>query len=164
MSTVPPQAGKAYYAVTVVAGGVENTRDLSAANCPSEPVVETVAAGEPILCRWLNQDTGPRRKRTPRETQFFVYWAAPPYANQPRRPIHVQVGLVGPKPGPKLRARFSMRAMYGNEIIRGTHAREWRKDDRVLTVICDASFMTDGYWDSWNTLRPARPVQATALL
>jgi len=152
----PGKAGKAYYAVTVIAGGVENTRDLTAANSLAEPVAETVAAGEPILYRWLNQDTGPRRKRIPRETQFFVYWAAPPYANQPRRPIHVQVGLVGPTPGPKLRARWSMRAMYGNEIIRGTHAREWRDHDRVLTVICDASFMTDGYWESWNTLRPMR--------
>jgi len=152
----PGEAGKAYYAVTVVSGGVENTRDVTAANSLASPLAETVAAGEPILYRWLNQDTGPRRSRTPRETQFFVYWAAPPYANQPRRAIHVQVGLVGPEPGPKLRSRWSMRAMYGNEIIRGTHAREWRTDDRVLTVICDASFMTDGYWESWNTLRPKR--------
>jgi len=152
----PRRAGPAYYAVTVIAGGVENTRDIAAANAPAEAVRETVAPGEPILYRWLNQDTGPRRRRTPRETQFFVYWAAPPQANQPRRPIHVQVGLVGAKPGPKLRTRWSMRAMYGNEIIRGTHAREWRDDDRVLTVICDASFMTDGYWESWNTLKPKR--------
>ncbi len=152
----PPKAGKAYYAVTVIAGGVENTRDLTAANSLARPVEETVAPGEPILYRWLNQDTGPRRSRTPRETQFSVYWAAPPYSNQPRRPIHVQVGLVGARPGPKTRGRWNMRAMYGNEIIRGTHAREWRDDDRVLTVICDASFMTDGYWESWNTLRPKR--------
>ena len=152
----PTKAGKAYYAVTVIAGGVENTRDVAAANSPAQPVVETVGAGEPILYRWLNQDTGPRRKRTPRETQFFVYWAAPPSANQPRRAIHIQVGLVGPQSAPKMRSRWSMRAMYGNEIIRGTHSREWRKDDRVLTVICDASFMTDGYWESWNTLRPRR--------
>ena len=46
--------------------------------------------------------------------------------------------------------------MYGNEIIWGTHSREWRSDDRVLTVICDASFMSDGYRESWNTLRPKR--------
>ncbi len=152
----PAKAGTAYYAVTVVAGGVENTRDTTDANSLAKPVQESVGPGEPILYRWLNQDTGPRRDRIPRETQFFVYWAAPPYANQPRRAIHVQVGLVGPRPGTKLRARWSMRAMYGNEIIQGTHPREWHEDDRVLTVICDASFMTDGYWDSWNTLKPRR--------
>ena len=136
--------------------GVENTRDITAANSLAEPLEETVAPGEPILYRWLKQDTGPRRRRTLREAQFFVYWAAPPYANQPRRPIHVIVALTGAEPGAKMRTRYNMRNMYGNEIVRGVHAREWRSDDRLLTILCDASYMTKGYYDSWNTLKPKR--------
>jgi len=152
----PAKAGKAYYAVTTCAGGAENTRDLTAANALSRPVAETVGAGEPVLYRVMPQYIGHGRARKIAETQFFVYWAAPPYANQPRRPIHVLVGLVGPEPSAQLRTRLSMRNMYGNEIIRGTHPREWRGDLRVLTVLCDGSYMTKGYYDSWNTLRPKR--------
>ena len=148
--------GKAHYAVTAIVGGVENTRDVTAANSLAKGVEETVAAGEPIFYRWLDQSSRRGRVTTVREGQFFVYWAASPYANQPRRPIHIIVGLVGPKPGANMRVRYNMRNMYGNEIIRGVHSREWRDHDRLLTILCDGSYMTKGYYDSWNTLRPKR--------
>lgn len=152
----PDKAGQSYYAVTYLAGGVENTLDITSANSLAEAVAETTARGRPILYRVLEQHIGHGRNRIPAETQSFVYWAAPPLANQPRRPIHVNVGLPGREPPTDVHTRLRIRNMYGNEIIRGSHPREWKEGYRILAIICDASYMTRGYWDSWNTLRPKR--------
>ena len=106
----PAAAGKAYYAVTALVDGVENTRSLTPANSLVKPVTETVGPGEPLMYRWLAQDYRRGRNSQPRETQFFVYWAAPPYANQPRRPIHLMVGLAGEKPSGPVRSESQRRA------------------------------------------------------
>ncbi len=148
----PKSPGKAYYAVTALVGGIENTRDLTAANSLPRPVTETTGPGEPILYRWLRQDLRRGQAVTPRETQFFVYWAAPPYANQPRRPIHLMVGLSGEKPSGEVVVKTNIGDMYGSEIIRGTHLHSWKGDARILAIICDACFGARHYWSSWNTL------------
>ena len=146
-----PKAGKAYYAVTACMDGVENTRDITAANSTTQPAEETVSPGEPILYRVLRQ-AGWRPNEKIRETQFFVYWAAPPYANQPRRPVHLMVGLNGPKPADKLVVAYNIGDMYGSDLIRGTHANSWKGDARIVAIADDAAFGGKGYWSSWNTL------------
>ncbi len=145
-------AGKAYYAVTALVDGVENTRVLTAANSLAKPVVETVGPGEPLMYRWLAQDHRRGRSSQPRETQFFVYWAAPPYANQPRRPIHLTVGLAGEKPSEKVIVTYNVGDMYGSDLILGTHAHAWKGDSRIAAIVCDGCFGSSTYWSSWNTL------------
>ena len=147
----PGKPGRSYYAVTALRDGAENTRDISPANSLAEPVAETVAPGEPILYRVLRQ-AGWRRNEKIRETQFFVYWAAPPYANQPRRPVHLMVGLNGPAPTDEVVVRYNIGDMYGSDLIRGTHAHSWKADARILAIADDAAFGGKGYWSSWNTL------------
>ncbi|KKK92855.1 hypothetical protein LCGC14_2698730, partial [marine sediment metagenome] len=148
----PAKAGKGYYAVTVLSGGVENTVNIGPGNSLARPVTETIGAGEPILYRVMDQTHKRGRRVQIRETQFFVYWAAPPYANQPRRPIHIMVGLAGAKPSGKLITEYNVGDMYGSEIIRGTHVHAWKDAAFVFRVICDGSFGNKGYWSSWNTL------------
>ena len=147
----PAAAGKAYYAVTVLVDGVENTTQLTAGNSLAQPVEETTGAGEPILYRVLDQSK--EHPPGPRETQFFVYWAAPPYANQPRRPIHLLVGINGLKSNKKTNVRYNVGDMYGSELNQGTHAYEWKLDVEFhYAIVCDGSFGGNGYWPSWNTL------------
>jgi len=146
------KAGRGYYAVTACVDGVENTRDVTSANATAEPVTEAVAPGQPLLYRWLDQSLGRGRGRAIRETQFFLYWAAPPYANQPRRPIHIMVGLQGAKPGANVKIRYNVGDMYGSEINAGTHLYEWRGAERIFSIIDDAAFGDKVYWSSWNTL------------
>jgi hypothetical protein len=81
-----------------------------------------------------------------------VYWAAPPYANQPRRPIHLLVGLNTANPGKDIAVRYNVGDMYGSEINAGTHIHSWQGDKIIFAVVCDASFGSKGYWSSWNTL------------
>lgn len=147
----PRRSGKAYYAVTACIGGVENTRDIAAANSPAAPVEETVGSGQPILYRVLRQ-AGWRRNEKIRETQFFVYWAAPPFANQPRRPVHLMVGLHGTGPSQEVVVNYNIGDMYGSDLIRGTHAHSWKGEARIVAIADDAAFGGNGYWSSWNTL------------
>jgi len=145
----PAKAGKAYYAVTVLAGGVENTRAFSAGNSLAQPIAETVGRGEPLMYRWLDQSS---KRGGVRESQFFVYWAAPPQANQPRRPIHIMVGLPGEKPGGKVIVSYNVGDMYGSDLIKGTHVHTWKGNARMMAIVCDACFGGSSYWSSWNTL------------
>jgi len=148
----PAAARKSYYAVTALVNGVENTRDLTATNAPPDPVAEAAAPGEPILYRVLDQSKRQGRKPLLRETQFFVYWAAPPYANQPRRPVHLMVGLQDPAPASQTLIRYNIGDMYGSEINAGTHPYEWRKGKVIFSIADDAAFGSSQYWSSFNTL------------
>ena len=145
----PTKAGKAYYAVTAIAGGVENTQAFSTANSLAEPLAETVGPGEPLMYRRLDQSS---KRGGAKETQFFVYWAAPPYANQPRRPIHIMVGLPGERPAAKVIVNYNVGDMYGSDLIKGTHVHTWKGNARIMAIVCDACFGGSGYWSSWNTL------------
>ena len=151
------KAGKAHYGVTACINGVENTRDIAAANSLAEPVEETVGPGEPILYRVLSRDAGRGRGRRTYETQCYLYWAAPPYANQPRRPLHIVIGLGGLSPSQTVQVRHSMKNMYGNELYRGIrNGYPIAPGARILLIVDDAAFQAKGYHDSWNTLRPRR--------
>jgi hypothetical protein len=71
-------AGKAFYAVTASAGGVENLRAFGPGNSLAEPVEEVTAAWEPVLqpvekaAAFGFDFRGQRR--------FYVTWSAPPLA------------------------------------------------------------------------------------
>jgi len=145
----PAREGKAYYAVTSMVNGVENTRDISPANAPAEAVPETVGPGEPILYRWLDHPG----ERAVRESQFYLYWAAPPQANLPRTPIHVLVGVAGQKPSDKMRIRTAVRDMYWSELLGGLHPYEWGDAGRIVTIVCDAPHDGEAYHPSFNTLQ-----------
>ena len=148
-----PMPIRSYYAVTVLTGGVENTRDFSPENSLLAPVDEKVDNGEPVLYRVLDQSRDGGRRGALRETQFFVYWAAPPYANQPRRPVHLMVGLQNPAPDKAMVIRYSIGDMYGSEINAGTHLYEWPKGNPIFSIVDVAAFGNKQYWSSWNTLK-----------
>jgi hypothetical protein len=155
------EPGKAYYAVTVLVNGVENTADFSAANALAQPVDETVDPGEPILYRVLEQRIGHGRRAVPAETQYYVYWAAPPYHNLPRQPFHVMVSLPRADAGPKIALRSGVRDMYWSELVGGTHPYEWKKagDGRLLNIIRDLPRRECGVNANCYTLRPRKPAK-----
>jgi len=80
----PRQAGEAYYAVTRIVDGKENTA-LEAAYVLQQPVRETVGRGVPVL----------QRIRKPKEFQYiagptlydFVRWESPPNCSVEGRPF-----------------------------------------------------------------------------
>ena len=148
----PAKAGKAFYAVTVLVDGVENTADLTAANSLAGPVAETVGTGGPTLYRVLDQSRRRGRQTEYRETQFFMYWAAPPYANLPRHPIHIMVSLRGLKPGESMDVVYEGDGMYGSSLVGGPNLHGWRKGDRRFTIVSDAAFAGSAYKSNFNTL------------
>lgn len=151
--------GKAYYAVTVLENGVENTVDISQANSLKEPVEETVDPGEPILYRVLEQRIGHGRNAIPAETQYHVYWAAPPYHNLPRHAFHVIVSFPSANAGPAIKVRSGVRDMYWSELVGGTHSYEWRKagGGRVLNIVRSLPRRECGVNVNCYTLRPPKP-------
>ena len=86
----PERAGEAFYAVTAVTGGVENTA-LNDGCAMRAPVLETVGQGTPVL----------QRVERPREWQYvrdptlhyFVRWESPPNCAVQGKPIDYVVGV-----------------------------------------------------------------------
>jgi len=152
----PRRPGKRYYAVVTCVNGVENTRDFSAENSLQEPVTETVGPGEPILYRRLDLSRRRGRKKEIRETQFFAYWANPPYASLPQRVVHFLVGVEGPEPSPprSMHVRVGIRDMYWSELVGGTHPHEWRgRPHLAVALVADWSVAGIGYHSSYGTLK-----------
>jgi len=90
----PSEAGKAYYAVTVVRDGVEN-RQLGPGNSLQRPVAETVGQGEPVLQRVVK----PKQFMYVRNPtlHYFVRWEAPPNCAEENHPYDYLVAIP-PKP------------------------------------------------------------------
>ncbi|HUS93278.1 MAG TPA: sugar-binding protein [Phycisphaerae bacterium] len=95
----PAAPGRRFYAVVSVRGGVENTRDLTAANAPRQAVEETVGPGEPV--RQYEGLRGPYFD-WPGTRWVYVQWAAPPFAPRPGMyfnwTVLVPPGLKGKAP------------------------------------------------------------------
>ncbi len=86
----PSRAGLAYYAVTRVVDGVENTA-LTPENCLSAPVEETVGQGEPVLQRIERPE---RFQYVDRPTlHYYVRWESPPNCSVQGKPIDYVVGV-----------------------------------------------------------------------
>ncbi len=145
-------AGKFYYAVTALLKGVENTRDLTPANSLPAPVAETVGAGTPTLYRVLDQSLVRGRSKQVRETQFFLYWAAPPLANLPRHPIHIMITLRDGAPKKEMSVVYEGDDMYGSPLVRGPNLHGWRKGDLMFRIVSDAAFAASAYKSNFNTL------------
>ena len=155
----PRKPGKAYYAVTVLENGVENTVALSDANSLAEPVDETPGDGEPILYRVLEQRIGHGRRAVPAETQYYVYWAGPAYHNLPRHAFHVIVSFPSASAGRDVKVRSGVRDMYWSELVGGTHSHEWRKagGGRLLNIVRSLPRRECGVNVNCYTLRPPKP-------
>ncbi len=90
----PDEAGRAWYAVTAVAGGKEN-RALGPRSATQNPAKETVGQGVPVL----------QRVERPKQWQYverptlhyFVRWESPPTCSVEGKPIDYVVG-VPPEP------------------------------------------------------------------
>ncbi len=90
----PAKAGSAYYAVTALVAGKENTA-LGPDNVLKQPVAETVGLGVPILQRTVRPETfqyvdGPT-------LHYYVRWESPPNCSVQGKPIDYVVG-VPPNP------------------------------------------------------------------
>lgn len=87
----PKQAGKRYYAVVACRGGAANTKDLSPANAPAEPVSETVGPGVPV--RQGKGLEGPYFD-WPGTRWVYVQWCGPPLA--PRQNMYFNWSVLIP--------------------------------------------------------------------
>lgn len=152
----PRRSGRGYYAVTACVNGVENTRDFAAANSLPEPVEELVGAGEPILYRRLDNTRVQGRERNVRESQFYVYWAAPPYSNLPNYPIHLVLCVEGPdRLEPRtLKLRWGTDGMYYSELLHGQHDRGWTGRPHIAMIVyCEAPHDGQSYSSAYYTFK-----------
>ncbi|MBI2221520.1 MAG: hypothetical protein HYU53_09970 [Acidobacteria bacterium] len=85
-----PPAGQAYYAVTLVENGVENT-SLERGNSLSEPVRETSGPGIPVLQRVEHPDRFNFVRGA--TLRYYVRWEVPPNTNTPGRPFDYVVAI-----------------------------------------------------------------------
>lgn len=147
-----PKAGKFYYAVTAIVHGIENTRDVTAGvNSLARPVDEVVGKGEPLLYRIMDQSRDYPTK-VPTETQFFLYWAAPPYANLPRHAVHILVTLKDGAPRKDCNLIFEGDGMYGSYLQSGANMVHFpRSKDMQIIIVDDAAFASASYRSNWNT-------------
>jgi hypothetical protein len=98
----PDKDGRAYYAVTVMEDGVENTT-VSAANSTAQPVAEKVHAPMP-LPYYTVSDRYRTQRGSPTTYQFLIY-LAPPFSNLPEvHPQRIGVSVADDyrPPGPLL--------------------------------------------------------------
>ncbi len=153
----PAKAGRAHYAVVSCVNGVENTRDLSAANSLAAPVEETVGPGEPILYRRIDKSSGAGRNRKERETLFYVYWVGPPRSNLPLVATHMLIGVEQPKSpeARSLRIKMGIADFYGSELLHGTHAHAWRNRPHIVfQAESEVSYTASiGFHSAYRTLR-----------
>ncbi len=153
------KAGQAYYAVTVLEHGIENTSAIPAANSLAAPVTETVGEGEPILYRVLDQTHRDGGKVLPRETQYYVYWAAPPYDNRVRQPVHILVSFPEGK-SDALKVRRGFADMSGSELVAGTHPYEWKPGLQILTIERSVPSWESGRNSAAGTLKMRVPKES----
>ena len=98
----PAADGKAYYAVTAMKDGTENTA-VSAANSLAKPIAEKVRTPVPLKYYVVNSTL---RGKSDKATVYeYLFWATPPFANLPdNRPKHVGIAVAADykAPGPLL--------------------------------------------------------------
>jgi hypothetical protein len=98
----PDKAGRAYYAVTAMENGAENTA-ISKANSTAQPVAEEVHAPMPL--KYYTVSDRYRTQRGSPTTYHFLIYLAPPLANLPEaRPHRIGVSVADDykAPGPLL--------------------------------------------------------------
>ncbi len=84
------ESAKAYYVVTVVEDGTENTA-LGESNATAAPVVETRGQGVPVLQRIVKPESFAYIDKP--ELHYYVRWEAPPNSSVENRPIDYLVAV-----------------------------------------------------------------------
>ena len=96
----PSKDDKAYYAITVIQNGVENT-SLGEGNSLAQPVDEKLAPAQPV--KYFTTVVKFKKNSDKANQYSFLYWIAPPYAllpsNKPKI-IDAVVPLDFKEPGP----------------------------------------------------------------
>jgi len=138
----PPQAGKAYYAVSVVAEGREDFGTLA---CSSKPVTETVGQGVPVL-QWVEKPDpkkGWMYRRGKIVRLIYTRWESGAHSAKPSNPIDYLV-VIPLEPRPKKPAR---RQQY----------RAWRVEPAPvgLHLHCWGASLNGGYGWWYNAHRGA---------
>lgn len=86
----PNKSGKSYYAVTILADGVEDLSQLDEENSLASPVVEQVGAGSPVL-QWQENVAKWMFRRAPQGNKItrliYTRWESWPRASLPNTPI-----------------------------------------------------------------------------
>ncbi|HUU21115.1 MAG TPA: hypothetical protein VM389_01140, partial [Phycisphaerae bacterium] len=121
----PPEAGKAYYAVTVAEGGQEDFSTLGEGNTSAGAVNETVGLGEPIL-QWVEQpEKGWQYRNGPLTRLIYTRWESWPHSSTPDNPIDDLVAM-GDDPMPdKLPSDAGQRAWRVEPAPVGLHLHCW---------------------------------------
>ncbi len=122
----PAKAGKAWYAVTVVADGKEDLAGVGA-GAVAGPVTETVGLGDPIL-QWVEQPDpkkGWHFRRGKMVRLIYTRWESHPHSNRPSNPIDYLVVIpIEPKPkGPMREPQY--RACRVEPAPVGLHLHCW---------------------------------------
>ena len=99
----PPEAGRAWYAVTVAAGGEEDLDALDAGNTTAAPADETVGPGEPVF-QWMEQPKEWMYRQGPLTRLIYTRWESWPQASVPNTPIDYLVAM-GDEPPPATPSR-----------------------------------------------------------
>jgi hypothetical protein len=86
----PPVAGRAFYAVTAVVGGTENTT-TSNANSTADGVQESTGPGVPVLQRVAEPETAYYIARP--KLYYYTRWETSPTTNSPGQPFDYLVGI-----------------------------------------------------------------------
>jgi hypothetical protein len=145
----PARPGTRYYAVVSFSDGVENTRDVSPANAPAEPVEEAVAPGEPVHQGpglWGPYFDYPGRR------QVYVQWCGPPLAPRPGMAFNWSV-LVPPDVEPGGAAPVELYLHTGN-FSYAKPRKKYRRDS-IQIAPHDWPFSGwYGYHEAWGTPRP----------
>jgi hypothetical protein len=87
----PGKPGRAYYAVATAINGEEDLTALSGGNTLTNPVSETVGAGDPVLQRVEKPESFLYFENP--TLYYFVRWEAPPQSNLPSQPFDYLVGI-----------------------------------------------------------------------
>ena len=145
----PAEAGRRYYAVVSCRGGVENTRELSAANSLEEPVEESVGIGEPV--RQGKGLWGPFFDY-PGTRWVYVQWCAPPLCPLPSMYFNWTL-LLPPGLGDGAKVPGELYLHRGGNW---SHAKPRKKLIRASIQIAPHDFPASGWYgynSSFGTLR-----------
>ena len=120
----PPEAGRAWYAVTVAVGGEEDFDQLDGGNAAADPVEETVGMGEPVF-QWMEQPKEWMYRQGPLTRLIYTRWESWPHASTPSTPIDYLVAMGDEPPPAPLPREPEHRAWKVEPAPVGLHLHCW---------------------------------------
>jgi hypothetical protein len=149
----PPSPGPAYYAVTAVVDGVENT-SVMASNRTADAVVETVGAGTPVLQRVVRLKEF-RYVKSP-ELRYYTRWEAPPNANRENQPIDYLVAIP-PRVATPAYVGLHLHAYGGN--LHGDFG--WWFNADLGAILVSSNQVPYDWWTGYHELMGTTPGEST---